>query len=122
MDEKPGRFAAQGGAPFADKESVGLRLHFLPLDKPGLDGPDFIRAQGVGRGQALFQPSNMEDAALDVHLGQLKAAGLRHAQPMAEHHEQKAPVAGFISGPPGGGKKPINFEAGEVFSIVHHFV
>jgi hypothetical protein len=41
---------------------------------------------------------------------------------MAKHEEQKAPVAGFIPGPIGGGKKSVHLKAGEVFSVIHHFV
>src|ERR1700733_9612735 len=76
----------------------------------------------------------MQHAAFGVHLIEFHAAGLRHAQAMPEHEQQKATVAGLV--PPALGRldQPLNLAPGEVlpvavrpacapvFSPVHHFV
>jgi hypothetical protein len=64
----------------------------------------------------------MQDAAFDVHLGQNQVAGLGYTQAMPEHEEQEAAIAGFIPGPLGGSKKLVHLKAGQMFSLVDHFV
>lgn len=64
----------------------------------------------------------MQDAAFGVHLGENQAASLGHPQPMPEHEQQKAPIAGFVPGAFGGGQELFDFVASEVFSFLHCFV
>lgn len=71
------------------------------------------------RGQAPFEPHHVQNATFGVHLGEDKAASLGHPQAVAEHEEQKAPVAGLVPGPLDGGKDLFDLVAGEVFSFVH---
>lgn len=121
-DRHPCRLAAQRPAPLTHKEGVRVGLHLRPIREPRLNGPQLVRAEWVRRGQAFLEPRHVQDAAFGVHLGKDQAASLRHAQPMPEHEEQEAPVAGLVPGPLGGGKELLDFVAGEVFSFLHHFV
>jgi hypothetical protein len=41
---------------------------------------------------------------------------------VAKHQEQKAPVAGLKAAALGGGQELFNLVAGEVFSVICHFV
>jgi len=52
----------------------------------------------------------VKDTASNIHLGQLKAARLGHAQAVAIHQEQKAPVAGRVPAAFGCGKESINLD------------
>ena len=64
----------------------------------------------------------MQDAAFGVHLGENQAAGLGNPQPMPEHEEEKAPVAGLVPCAFGGGNELLDLSGNEVFSFLHHFV
>jgi hypothetical protein len=39
------------------------------LYQPCLDSPYLVTPERVRRGQALFEPRDMQDSAFDVHLG-----------------------------------------------------
>lgn len=64
----------------------------------------------------------MQDAAFDVHLGQLEAAGLRHAQAVTEHQQKQTAVAGRVPTVFGCIKKFVHLGGNQVFSFFHHFV
>ena len=74
------------------------------------------------RGQAVFQPRDVEHAAFDVYLGQPQPAGLRHAQPVAKHQEQQAAVTGRVAASLRTLHELFDFGGNEVFAVVHHFV
>jgi len=80
-------------APFADEEDFPRRGHCCPCLQPRLDEPDFIPAQGMGGGQALLKPGDVEAPAFDIDLRELEAAGFRHPQAVAEQQQQQAAVA-----------------------------
>ena len=107
-DQEPRGFAAEGGASLAHKKGVRLGLHFGPVGQPRLDSPQLIRPQRLGGGQALFQAGDVQDAAFGVHLRQNQSARLGDAQTVAEHEEQKASVAGFVSCAFGGRQQPFD--------------
>ncbi len=54
-------------------------------------------------GKSLFKPRDVQDAAVDVDAGKTESADLRHAQAVAEHHQEQATVAGLVAAPPGFG-------------------
>ena len=64
----------------------------------------------------------MQHAAFGIHLGQFQAAGLRHAQAVAEHQQQKAAVAGLVTSSLGGRNELFDLAGGQVFAVVVHFV
>jgi hypothetical protein len=47
--------------------------------------PSRFASQGLGRGQALFQPGDVKDTVFNIQRGKFKAADLRDVQAMAEH-------------------------------------
>jgi hypothetical protein len=53
--------------------------------------------------------------ANQVHLGQGKAAGLRHAQAVPKHQEQQAAVPGLVPAALGGGYEFVDLMRGQVF-------
>jgi len=78
-DQDPHHLATEGAAAIADEKGVGLGFQPGPLFQPDLDDPDFISAKRVRGREAVFQAGDMEDAAVEVHLGQDQAAGLGYA-------------------------------------------
>jgi hypothetical protein len=56
----------------------------------------------------------MQNTAINVHLIELQPAGFRDAQPVPEHQEQKATVAGLVAAAPDGFKETFNLAPGEV--------
>ena len=64
----------------------------------------------------------MQDAAFNVHLGHFQPTSLGHPQPVPEHEQEQATVAGLVPAAPGGGNQAVDFGQNEVFSVVHHFV
>ncbi len=89
------------------------------LHQPLLDGADLIPPQRVGGGEAPLEASVVEDAALDVHLRQHQAAGLRVPEPMTKHQQDYAMAADLVPTPFHSLQEPFKFSAGEVFSIIH---
>src|ERR1035441_8017329 len=59
----------------------------------------------------------MQDATFAVHLIQLQTASFGDAEPMPEHQEQKATIAGFVPAAPGCLDQPFHLAAGKVFSV-----
>ena len=115
-------FPAQRPAPLTHEKGVRVGLHLGPIRKPRLDSPQLVGPQRVGGGQALFEAGDMQDAAFGVHLGENQPASLGHPQPMAEHEEQKAAVAGLVPCALGGGQELFEFGPNEVFSLICRFV
>ena len=67
-DGNPCRLTAERAASFTDKKGVRLRFH-LRLDRqPCLDRPELVTPERVRSGQALFEPRDMQHAALRVPL------------------------------------------------------
>lgn len=121
-DRDPCRLAAQGLPPLAHKEGVRFRIPSLPLGQPGLDCPYLVHPQRVRGRESFLQSRHMQDAAFNIHLGHFQSAGLGHPQPVPEHEQEQAPVAGLVPATPGGGNQAADFGQNEVFSVVHHFV
>jgi hypothetical protein len=77
------------------------------------------------------QAGDVQDAAFGVHLLELQAASLRHAEAVAEHQQQSR---ASLRLPLGGGDQLVHLKAGEVLALVvkngrfsgfaplHHFV
>ena len=97
---QPRRLTAERTAALADKEDAGRRLHPRAFYQPCFDSPDLVCAEWVHSGQALFEPGDMQDAAVPVHLRQHQAARFGHAQPVAQHQQSEAPITGFVVGRP----------------------
>jgi len=92
-DRKPYVAPVQGLALPADKESVRFRLHLRADRKPGLS--DLISS---GLNGCVVEGPFLSRATCNTRLSMstqetFESAGLRHAQPVAEHQEQKAVVA-----------------------------
>jgi len=88
-DHEPYGFPTERAASFTEKERLGLRFHSRPFRQPSLDRPYLVTPERVRRGQALFEPRDMQHAAFDVHLGHPQPAGFRHAQTMPEHQGER---------------------------------
>jgi hypothetical protein len=109
-------------ATLTDKERIGLRFHSRPLSQPSLDCPYLVPPERVRRGQSVFQPGDMQHAALNIHVRQLQPAGLRHAQAMPKHQQQQTAVAGRVAAALRNLHELFDFGKNQVFSLVHHFV
>jgi hypothetical protein len=59
----------------------------------------------------------MQHAAFHVHLVEFHAAGLRHAEAMAEHQKQQATVADLVSAALGRLNQPFDLARGEVLPV-----
>jgi hypothetical protein len=62
----------------------------------------------------MFQPDDVQLAALRVYLFELQPAGLRHAQAVPEHQKQQATVARLVAASPGRRHQLSDFKAGQV--------
>jgi hypothetical protein len=106
----------QRPAPLADEERLAGRLHPGADFQPRADGPQLVAPQRVRGRESALQPGDVQDAALDVHLVEPQPAGLGDAQPVAEHQEQQAAVAGLVPAPFGGRDQPLDLAPGEVLA------
>lgn len=75
----------QGLALPTEEEGPSWCLDPCPLDQPGLDGADIVYPQRVGGGEAPLEPSDVEDAALEIHLLQHLATGPLDPEPMTKN-------------------------------------
>lgn len=121
-DGVPSRLAGEGAAPLAHEQRLGVRLHPVEFLEPRFDGPECFAPQGVGGGQPAFQSLNIQRPAFKVDLRQGQPQGFGHPQPMSEHQQQQAPVAGLVAAALGGGNQFFDLAGGEVFAVVVHFV
>ena len=119
---QPRGLAAQRPASLADEKGVRRRPHRLPLRQPRLDRADFLRAQGLGRGQPSLQAADVHHPVVHVHLGQLQAARLRHPQAVAKRQQQQAAVAGRVAAALGGREQPLHLRRHQIVAFEHRTV
>jgi len=64
----------------------------------------------------------VQHPALDIDLGQLKAARLRNSQAVPKHQEHQATVAGCVPAALGRCNEPVYLDGDKVFSFSHRLV
>jgi hypothetical protein len=61
----------------------------------------------------FFSLATVQHPALDLHLIEFELAGFRHPQPVAEHQQQQATVAGLVAAALGSLSSAIRQKEGE---------
>ena len=64
----------------------------------------------------------MQHPALDIDLGEPKAARLRNTQAVAKHQEHQATISGRVPAALGRCDEPVYLDGDKVFAFFHRFV